>query len=84
MTSDWRAKRLSLLDYAAIRDGATTRDEALWKTIELDAYEPGPIEAELTPDGSLAVVAVAPGFSPRAWERSSVRGLGACRWADRY
>jgi hypothetical protein len=62
MTADWRAKRLSLLDYAAIRDGATTRDEALWKSIDLEAYEPGPIEAELTPDGSLAVVAISPGF----------------------
>jgi hypothetical protein len=62
LTADWRAKRLSLLDYAALRDGASTRDEALWKTIELEAYEPGPIEAELTPDGSLAVVAISPGF----------------------
>jgi DNA-binding beta-propeller fold protein YncE len=62
MTADWRAKRLSLLDYAAIRDGATTREEALWKSIELEAYEPGPMEAELTPDGSLAVVAISPGF----------------------
>lgn len=61
LTADWRAKRLSLLDYAAIRDGASTREEALWKTIELD-YEPGPIEAELTPEGSLAVVAISPGF----------------------
>lgn len=62
MTSDWRAKRLSLLDYAALRDGALTRADALWKTIELDAYEPGPLEAELAPDGKLAVVAVGPGF----------------------
>lgn len=62
VTADWRAKRLSLLDYAALRDGATTRDEALWKTIELPEHEPGPMEVELTPDGSLAVVAVSPGF----------------------
>jgi DNA-binding beta-propeller fold protein YncE len=62
LTADWRAKRISLLDYAAIRDGASTRDAALWKSIELEAYEPGPIEAELTPDGSLAVVAIGPGF----------------------
>ncbi|PRQ04342.1 hypothetical protein ENSA5_08510 [Enhygromyxa salina] len=62
MTSDWRAKRVSLLDYGALRDGAATRDEALWKTIELDAYEPGPLEAELTPDGTRAVIALGPGF----------------------
>jgi hypothetical protein len=62
VTADWRAKRLSLIDYAALRDGAQTRDAALWKTIELPDHEPGPIEVELTPDGSLAVVAVGPGF----------------------
>lgn len=62
MTSDWRAQRLSLLDYAALRDGAATREDALWKEIDLGGHEPGPIEAELSPDGSLAVVAVGPGF----------------------
>jgi len=62
VTADWRAKRLSLLDYGALRDGATSRDAALWKTIELPDHEPGPLEVELSPDGRLAVVAVAPGF----------------------
>lgn len=62
VTADWRAKRLSLLDYSALRDGALSRDAALWKTIELPDHEPGPLEVELTPDGSLAVVAIAPGF----------------------
>jgi len=61
MTSDWRAKRLSLLDYELLRDGAD-RDGALWKTIELDDWEPGPLEAELGPDGRTALVAIAPGF----------------------
>lgn len=77
MTADWRAKRISLLDYAAIRDGASTREAALWKSIELDAYEPGPIEAELTPDGSLAVVAVAPGFFATAAGTLAGAGPGA-------
>lgn len=62
ITSDWRAKRLSLIDYAAIRDGATTRDEALWKTIDLPDFEPGPLEAEISPDGATLVVAISPGF----------------------
>ncbi|PRQ08483.1 YncE family protein [Enhygromyxa salina] len=62
MTSDWRAKRLSLLDYEALRGGAQTREDALWKSIDLGAYEPGPLEAEISPDGELAVVAVSPGF----------------------
>jgi hypothetical protein len=62
VTADWRSKRLSLLDYAALRDGATTREAALWKTIELPEHEPGPLEVELTPDGRLALVAISPGF----------------------
>ncbi|MFO7564788.1 MAG: hypothetical protein R6X02_19240, partial [Enhygromyxa sp.] len=62
VTADWRAKRLSLLDYGSLRDGAESREAALWKTIELPDHEPGPLEVELTPDGRLAVVAVGPGF----------------------
>lgn len=62
VTADWRAKRLSLLDYSALRDGASTRDAASWKTIELPDHEPGPLEVELTPDGSLALIASSPGF----------------------
>lgn len=62
VTSDWRAHRLSLLDYAALQDGAESREAALWKTIDLPDHEPGPLEAELSPDGSLIVVAVGPGF----------------------
>ena len=62
VTADWREHRISLLDYAALRDGAATRDEALWKDIDLAGHEPGPLEVELSPDGSLAVVAVGPGF----------------------
>jgi hypothetical protein len=62
VTADWRAKRISLLDYAALRDGADSRDAALWKSIPLPDHEPGPLEVELTPDGSLAVIASSPGF----------------------
>lgn len=61
-TADWRAKRVSLIDYAALRDGAESRDDALWKSLELPDHEPGPLEVELTPDGSLAVIASSPGF----------------------
>jgi hypothetical protein len=62
VTADWKAKRLSLLDYAAIRDGATTRDEALWREVDLSAWEPGPLELALTPDGARALVSISPGF----------------------
>ena len=62
VTADWRAKRLSLLDYAAIRAGAGDREAMLWTTIELPDFEPGPLEVELTPDASLAIVSISPGF----------------------
>lgn len=62
VTADWRAHRLSLVDYGALRDGAESREAALWKSVELPDHEPGPLEVELTPDGGRAVVAVAPGF----------------------
>jgi hypothetical protein len=62
VTADWRSQRLSLLDYGALRDGALTREAALWKTIELPNHAPGPLEVELTPDGALAIVAISPGF----------------------
>lgn len=62
VTADWRSQRLSLLDYGALRDGALTREAALWKTIELPDHAPGPLEVELTPDGALAIVAISPGF----------------------
>lgn len=62
VTADWRAHRLSLVDHAALLAGAQTREHALWKTIELPDHEPGPLEVELTPDGTRALVAVAPGF----------------------
>ncbi|MCA9683836.1 MAG: hypothetical protein KC457_16670, partial [Myxococcales bacterium] len=62
VTADWRAKRLSLVDYELLREGAQTREQALWRTIELPQWEPGPLEVELTPDASKAVVSIAPGF----------------------
>ncbi len=62
VTADWRAKTLSILDFDRLAEGATTRDELLVRTVDLSAYEPGPIEVEVTPDGRLAVVSVSPGF----------------------
>jgi hypothetical protein len=62
VTADWRSGSLSVLDEAALLAGATTREAALWKTIDVSAYAPGPLEVELTPDGATAVVAISPGF----------------------
>ncbi len=62
ITADWLAGTLSLLDLAALADGATTRDEMLVDTIDLSAYAPGPLQVEITPDGATAVVTISPGF----------------------
>lgn len=62
VTADWLNGTISVLDYDALVEGATTRDEALWKEIDLSAYPPGPYQVELTPDGKYALVASASGF----------------------
>ena len=62
ITADWRSKTLSICDFDLLAAGAQTRDEILVETVDLSAYEPGPIEVELTPDATSAVVSVSPGF----------------------
>jgi len=61
VTADFLNRSLSVLDYDQLITGAS-RDDALSKTIDLADYAPGPLQVELTPDGSKAVVAVGPGF----------------------
>ena len=62
VTADWRAKTLSIVDFDALAAGASTLDEVVVSTIDLGAYEPGPLQVELTPDSQTAIVAVSPGF----------------------
>jgi DNA-binding beta-propeller fold protein YncE len=62
VTADWRAKTLSIVDFDALAAGASTMEEIVVSTIDLGAYEPGPLEVELTPDARTAVVSVSPGF----------------------
>ena len=62
VTADWLNKTLTLFDYAILTDGESDAGEAVVRTIDLSAFEPGPLELELTPDGQSAVVAVGPGF----------------------
>ena len=62
VTADWLARSLTLFGLDRIRDPGCSADEARVGTIDLSAYAPGPIELELTPDGTTAVVAVGPGF----------------------
>jgi len=61
VTADWLNKTLSVFDYDALVEG-TDSEDALLRTIDLDVWNPGPLEIEITPDGSKAVVASSPGF----------------------
>ncbi len=63
VTADFEAQRLSLVDAEALREPGATRDDALWAEVDLSGYPgAGPIQVELTPDASQAVVAIGPGF----------------------
>jgi DNA-binding beta-propeller fold protein YncE len=62
VTADWLNQSLTLLDYAKLTDGESDAEASIVGTIDLSAWEPGPLEVELTPDGTTAVVSVGPGF----------------------
>lgn len=63
VTADFEARRLSLVDAESIRQPGATREDALWAEVDLSGYPgAGPLQVELTPDGSQAVVAIGPGF----------------------
>lgn len=61
VTADWLNKRLSVFDYEALIAGELV-DGDMASVIDLSAWDPGPLELEITPDGLKAVVAVGPGF----------------------
>lgn len=62
VTADWLNKTLTLFDYEILTDGESTAGDAIVRTIDLSAFEPGPLEIELSPNGRSALVAVGPGF----------------------
>lgn len=62
VTADWLNQSLTLLDYDRLTDGSSTGEDSIVGTIDLSDFAPGPLELELTPDGNIAVVSVAPGF----------------------
>jgi len=62
ITADWLNQTLTVLDYETLVDSDSDAQAAIVQTIDLSAWEPGPLELELTPDGATAVVAVGPGF----------------------
>ena len=62
VTADWLNQSLTLLDYDKLVDGQSDARAATVGTIDLSDWEPGPIEVEITPDGTTAVVSVGPAF----------------------
>ncbi len=62
VTADWLNQSLTLLDYDKLIDGQSDAAASIMDTIDLSAWEPGPIELEITPDGKTAVVSVGPAF----------------------
>jgi len=62
VTADWLNRSLTLLDYDKLIDGQSGAAASIMDTIDLSAWEPGPIELEITPDGKTAVVSVGPAF----------------------
>ncbi|MBT8468727.1 MAG: YncE family protein [Myxococcales bacterium] len=62
VTADWLNQSLTLLDYAKLTDGESDGPSSRLFTIDLSEWEPGPIEVEISPDGTAAVVAVGPAF----------------------
>ena len=61
VTADWLNQSLSLFDYDELVAGGSV-GESLVETIDLSDWEPGPLEIEITPDGTTAVVSISPGF----------------------
>jgi len=62
VTADWLNQSLTLFDYHKLTDGQSDAAQAIVDTIDLSAWEPGPIEIEITPDGKTAIVSIGPAF----------------------
>ncbi len=62
VTADWLNQSLTLLDYGKLVDGESDGASSVLDTIDLSEWEPGPIEVEITPDATTALVAVGPAF----------------------
>ncbi len=60
VTADLLNQSLTLLDYARLVDGESDGPSSVLDTIDLSEWEPGPIEVEISPDGTTALVAVGP------------------------
>lgn len=62
VTADWLNQSLTLLDYDRLIDGQSDAEAAIVRIIDLSDWQPGPVELEITPDGTTAVVSVGPAF----------------------
>lgn len=64
VTADWLNGTLTLFGYDRLVDPLCSAEDAMVGTIDLSAYPPGPLELEITPDGTRALVSVGAGFLP--------------------
>lgn len=54
VTADWLNQSLTLFDYAKLVDGESDGPSSVVDTIDLSEWEPGAIEVEISPDGTLS------------------------------
>lgn len=62
VTADWLNRSLTLFDEARLVAAACAEPRV--GRVDLAEHAPGPLELEITPDGTRAVVAIGPGFLP--------------------
>lgn len=62
VTADWLNRSLTALDLGRASDARCDETQAILDRIDLSAHAPGPIELELLPGGTSALVTIGPGF----------------------
>ncbi len=62
VTADWVNRSLTVFSQEKLVDARISAADAIVGSVDLSAWPPGPLEVEITPDGTMAVVAVGPGF----------------------
>lgn len=64
VTADWLNGTLTVFGYDRLVDPRCSAAAATVGTVDLSDYAPGPLEVEITPDGTRAIVSVGSGFLP--------------------
>src|SRR5262245_36763669 len=64
VTAEWLNGTLTIFGYDRLVDPRCSAAGAIVGTVDLSDYPPGPLEIEITPDGTRAIVSVGAGFLP--------------------